>query len=201
MRIIIVGAGVVGYHLAERLSVEGHAISVVDARPELVRRIDEKMNVLAIAGNASTPTVLQRAKAENADLVIAVTNHDNTNLVVSLLAHRMGARKVVLRLRDDQIWMYGTPWHGDYDEIAPHGVPLRHIFCLHQAPEHRAKASGGAAAVSALLSRCFVPHWHAEGMARTLDFIDQVIARVPFSDLWFAPEPSVVEFVRCEASL
>jgi len=103
MRIIIVGAGVVGYHLAERLSVEGHDISVVDARPELVRRIDEKMNVLAIAGNASTPTVLQRAKAENADLVIAVTNHDNTNLVVSLLAHRMGARKVVLRLRDDEL--------------------------------------------------------------------------------------------------
>ena len=94
MRIILVGAGVVGYHLAERLSVEGHDISVIDASHDLVRRIDEKLNVLAVEGDASTPSVLRRAGAEGADLVIAVTDRDNTNLVVSLIARKMGARKV-----------------------------------------------------------------------------------------------------------
>ena len=103
MRIIIVGAGVVGFHLAERLSVEGHDISVIDASPELVRRIDEKMNVLAVQGDASTPSNLRKAGAEGADLVIAVTDRDNTNLVVSLIARKMGARKVVVRLRNAEL--------------------------------------------------------------------------------------------------
>ena len=103
MRIILVGAGVVGYHLAERLSVEGHDISVIDSSHDLVRRIDEKLNVLAIEGDASTPSVLRRAGAEGADLVIAVTDRDNTNLVVSLIARKMGARKVVVRLRNREL--------------------------------------------------------------------------------------------------
>ena len=103
MRIILVGAGVVGYHLAERLSVEGHDISVIDASHDLVRRIDEKLNVLAVEGDASTPSVLRRAGAEGADLVIAVTDRDNTNLVVSLIARKMGARKVVVRLRNAEL--------------------------------------------------------------------------------------------------
>ena len=103
MRIILVGAGVVGFHLAERLSVEGHDISVIDASAELVRRIDEKMNVLAVHGDASSPSVLRRAGTEGADLVIAVTDRDNTNLIVSLIAHKMGARKVVVRLRNPEL--------------------------------------------------------------------------------------------------
>ncbi len=103
MRIILVGAGVVGFHLAERLSVEGHDISVIDSSPELIRRIDERMNVIAVQGDASTPSVLRRAGAEGADLVIAVTDRDNTNLVVSLLARKMGARKIVVRLRNAEL--------------------------------------------------------------------------------------------------
>jgi len=103
MRIIIVGAGVVGYHLAERLSVEGHDISVIDASPELVRRIDERMNVLAVQGDASLPSILRKAGAEGADLVIAVTDRDNTNLVVSLLARKLGAKRVVVRLRNSEL--------------------------------------------------------------------------------------------------
>lgn len=103
MRIIVVGAGVVGFHLADRLSVEGHDISVIDSDAALVRRIDERMNVLAIQGDASTPSVLRRAAAEDADLVIAVTDRDNTNLVVSLVCRKMGAKKVVVRLRNAEL--------------------------------------------------------------------------------------------------
>ena len=103
MRIILIGAGVVGFHLAQRLSVEGHDISVIDADPNLVRRIDEKMNVLAVLGDASSPSVLRKAGAEGADLVIAVTDRDNTNLVCSKIARKMGARKIVVRLRNREL--------------------------------------------------------------------------------------------------
>jgi trk system potassium uptake protein TrkA len=109
MRIILVGAGVVGSHLAERLSLEGHDISVIDASPELVRRIDERLDVLAIPGDASIPSVLARAGAADADLVIAVTDRDNTNIVVSLLARKLGARKVVVRLRNPELSAPDSP--------------------------------------------------------------------------------------------
>ena len=72
MRIVVIGAGVVGFHLAEQLSAEGQDITVVDSNPDLVRRIDERMDVIAISGDASCPSVLQRAGIGEADLAIAV---------------------------------------------------------------------------------------------------------------------------------
>ena len=103
MRIVVVGAGVVGFHLAERLSGEGHDIHIVDEDPVLVRRIDERLNVQAVLGDASSPSVLKKADAEGADLVIAVTNRDDTNIVVSLLARTLGAKKCVVRLRKTEL--------------------------------------------------------------------------------------------------
>ncbi|MGE3164894.1 MAG: Trk system potassium transporter TrkA [Planctomycetota bacterium] len=102
MRIVLVGAGVVGFHLAEHLSRGGHDISVVDNRPELIRQINDKMDVLAILGDASIPSVLERAGAVGADLVIAVTDRDTTNLLVSLIARRMGAKKCIVRVRNSE---------------------------------------------------------------------------------------------------
>ena len=90
MRIVVVGAGVVGFHLAERLSAEGHRITIIDADQDLVHRIDERLNVQAILGNAASPRILRKAKADSADLVIAVTDRDETNIVVSLLAKNLG---------------------------------------------------------------------------------------------------------------
>lgn len=99
MRVVIVGAGVVGFHLAEQLSNEGHDVSVVDSDPDLVRVLDEKLDLLAIAGDAATPSVLLQAGVRGADLVVAVTDRDNTNIVVSLIARRLGAKKRIVRVR------------------------------------------------------------------------------------------------------
>ncbi|MGE4631622.1 MAG: NAD-binding protein, partial [Planctomycetota bacterium] len=109
MRIIIAGAGVVGFHLAQRLSTEGHQITIIDADPDLVHRIDERLNVQAILGNAASPRILRKAQAENADLVIAVTDRDETNIVVSLLAKSLGAKKVVVRLRNAELSSDASP--------------------------------------------------------------------------------------------
>ncbi len=99
MRIVLVGAGVVGFHLAEQLSREGHDISVVDSDPALARRLDDKFDLLGISGDAANPSVLERAGAREADLVVAVTDSDTTNIVVSLIASKLGARKRIVRVR------------------------------------------------------------------------------------------------------
>lgn len=102
MKIVIIGAGVVGFHLARELSAGGYDITVVDSDPALVRRIEERMDVLAISGDASCPSVLDRAGIHDADLAIAVTDSDTTNLVVSLVASKAGARKTIVRVRNPE---------------------------------------------------------------------------------------------------
>ena len=103
MRIVVVGAGVVGSHVAERLSGEGHDISIVDADADLVHRLGERMDVMAVAGDAGLPSVLRNAGVEEADLLIAVTQHDTTNLLVSLMASKMGAKKRIVRVRANEL--------------------------------------------------------------------------------------------------
>ncbi|MBL6914592.1 MAG: Trk system potassium transporter TrkA [Planctomycetes bacterium] len=103
MRIVVVGAGVVGFHLAEKLSDDHHKITIIDSNSELIQRIDERLNVQAILGNAASPRVLRKAKIGAADLVIAVTDRDETNITVSLLAKHLGAKKIVVRLRNAEL--------------------------------------------------------------------------------------------------
>lgn len=102
MNVLIVGAGVVGSNLAEELSVSGHNVSVIDRDVELVRRISERMDVLAIAGNAGQPSVLRRAGIEDAEMVIAVTNIDEVNLVICMLARKFGVRHKIARVRNEE---------------------------------------------------------------------------------------------------
>ena len=109
LRIVIVGAGVVGIHLAERLSAEGHRITTIDADIDLIHRIDDRLNVRAIHGNAASPKTLRKAISDRTDLVIAVTDRDETNIVVSLLAKKLGAKKVVVRLRNAELSSSGSP--------------------------------------------------------------------------------------------
>jgi len=89
MKVIICGAGQVGYGIAERLSAEGNDVSVIDASPALVERANEVLEVSAIAGNAAHPDVLQRAGADDADMLIAVTLHDEVNMVACQVAHTL----------------------------------------------------------------------------------------------------------------
>ena len=80
MKILIVGAGAVGFNLAKQLSKEGHDISVVERDLELVKRITEKLDVSVVSGSASSPTVLEAAGIKNSDIVLAVTNSDEINM-------------------------------------------------------------------------------------------------------------------------
>lgn len=80
MKLIIIGAGEVGYHTALRLSREGHNVVVVDRDPLAVRKVDEKMDVQTLLGPGSSPLLLRQAGVVGSDLVVAVTDSDEVNL-------------------------------------------------------------------------------------------------------------------------
>ncbi|GGG76820.1 Trk system potassium transport protein TrkA [Salipiger pallidus] len=100
MKVIICGAGQVGWQIARHLSGERNDVTVVDNNPELVRRATDTLDVQGVAGFASYPDVLERAGAKDADMIIAATHSDEVNMVTCQVAHSVFAipRKVA-RLR------------------------------------------------------------------------------------------------------
>ncbi len=108
MRIVIIGAGVVGLHLASRLSGEGHDLFLVDKRHNRLRSAEEQMDVKTIVGDATSISVLRNASADECDLLIAVTDSDTTNVLICQIASRMGARKRIARLRESECFQDPT---------------------------------------------------------------------------------------------
>ncbi|MFP6637254.1 MAG: Trk system potassium transporter TrkA [Nitrospinaceae bacterium] len=102
MRILIVGAGIVGYNLAQELSQEGHDIAIVDQNSERIRRIADTLDVLAVEGNACMPSVLIKAGVKSSEMVIAVTEKDEINLLACFLASRFDVPKRFARLRNKE---------------------------------------------------------------------------------------------------
>ncbi len=86
MKIVIVGAGEVGFHIANRLAHENKDVVVIDRNPDALRRVSESIDVQVIQGSGSSPLVLEEAGVKSAEILLAVTNHDATNLVACLMA-------------------------------------------------------------------------------------------------------------------
>lgn len=87
MKVIVCGAGQVGYNIARHLALENNDVTVVDQSPELVRRINDNLDVNGIVGQASHPAVLDQAGARDSDMLIAVTATDEVNMVACQVAH------------------------------------------------------------------------------------------------------------------
>ncbi len=102
MRIIIVGDGKVGHALAEQLSNEGHDVVVVDSNAEALRKAIEKLDVLCIQGSGASADTLREAGVKEADIFIAVTSSDEMNMICCLMAHKMGAKKIIARIRNPE---------------------------------------------------------------------------------------------------
>jgi trk system potassium uptake protein TrkA len=100
MKVIICGAGQVGWQIARHLSGEKNDVTVVDNNPELVRRATDTLDVQGISGFASYPDVLERAGARDADMIIAATHSDEVNMVTCQVAHSVFAiQRKIARLR------------------------------------------------------------------------------------------------------
>ncbi len=87
MKVIICGAGQVGYGIAKRLVEENNSVTVIERSPELIQRITETLDVKAILGHGSHPEILDRAGAKDADMLISVTFADEVNMVAAQIAH------------------------------------------------------------------------------------------------------------------
>ncbi len=89
MRVIVVGAGEVGFQIAKFLSAENIDVVVVDKSKDKLRRISEKLDVAVIEGEGGSPSVLEEAGVKNADILLAVTDMDETNMIACLVAKVM----------------------------------------------------------------------------------------------------------------
>jgi trk system potassium uptake protein TrkA len=87
MRVIISGAGQVGYGIAEKLSMEGIEVTVIDSNPDLVQRVRDTLDARGVHGHGSHPDVLAQAGARDADMLIAVTQVDEVNMTACQVAH------------------------------------------------------------------------------------------------------------------
>ena len=103
MRIIVIGAGEVGFHIAERLSHEAHEIVVVERQPEVCRRVREQIGVRTVEADGSSPRALEAAGVQDAAMVIAVADVDEVNIVACAIAHQYGVATKIARVRDIEL--------------------------------------------------------------------------------------------------
>ncbi len=109
MKVVIIGAGAVGSHLARVLSWEGHEVVLIDRRQELIDRVGGSMDVLALRGSGTSVSLLVKAGVQQADLLVAVTSVDEVNIVSCMLAKQMGAKVGIARVRNQEYTNPDTP--------------------------------------------------------------------------------------------
>ena len=100
MRIIIVGAGAVGGYIAERLSLEGQDVVVIENNPRRAEEIKDRLDALVITGNGASASILAQAEAGRAELLLAVTTSDGANIIACHTATKMGVQRTVARVQD-----------------------------------------------------------------------------------------------------
>lgn len=109
MKIIIIGAGEIGYDLANVLSHEQHDVTVLDRDREALERVSENLDVLSFEGNATSAKDLVEAGVEDADILIAVTSIDEVNMIASMVSKRLGAEMVIARVRSNELSRPNAP--------------------------------------------------------------------------------------------
>lgn len=106
LKIVIIGAGEVGFNLAKELSREDYDITTVDSNPEKIKHVSETLDVNTLEGNGASPLILRQAQVESADIFLALTRIDEVNLVSCQMARALGAKTVIARLRNTE---YSSP--------------------------------------------------------------------------------------------
>lgn len=134
MKIIIIGAGEVGFHLAKVLSQDGHEIVVIDKDPERAERANEHLDVMVLEGTSTSPSLLMKAGAAESDLLIGVTSSDEVNLVACTMARQLGTKRTLARVSNPELISEDTKfspkqWGIDLT-IYPDGIAAEEIVRL-----------------------------------------------------------------------
>jgi trk system potassium uptake protein TrkA len=117
MKIVIIGAGEVGFHIASHLAHEDKDVVIIDTDPAAIRRVSDNLDVQVVEGSGSSPVVLQEAGIKEAEILLAVTDRDETNLVACLVADIISSStKKLARIRSADY----DEFHDIFNEHAPH---------------------------------------------------------------------------------
>jgi trk system potassium uptake protein TrkA len=100
MKVLIIGAGQVGFYLCSRLSAEGHEVTLIDRNPEQLRLAQDRLNVLGIHGNGAGAEFLEQGGIEQTDTLIAVTDQDEVNILACLLANSYQVPTRIARVKN-----------------------------------------------------------------------------------------------------
>ncbi|MEX0720794.1 MAG: Trk system potassium transporter TrkA [Balneolaceae bacterium] len=109
MKIVIIGAGEIGYDLASTLSKEKHDVTVLDREKAPLSRVAESLDALIVEGNATSVKDLDKAGVSNADILISVTSIDEVNMIAGMIGKRLGAKMVIARVRSDEFTDKNSP--------------------------------------------------------------------------------------------
>ena len=139
MRVIIIGAGVVGYTIAKKFSSEGQDVVLIEQDKRRIKAVKETLDVRIIHGSGSSPQVLMEAGIEKADMVIAVTNSDEVNMIASLIAETQSrVPKKIARIRNPDYINYTRIFEKDYLDldlnINPEKVAAERILKIIEVP-------------------------------------------------------------------
>ena len=127
MKIIILGAGQVGGTLAENLVGENNEITVIDSDPTILRALQDRLDLQVVTGVGSHPDVLRKAGAEDADMLIAVTNSDESNMLACQVAYSLFKTPTkIARVRSEQYIIYQEQLYKQQD------IPVDHIIAPEQ---------------------------------------------------------------------
>lgn len=102
MKIIIAGAGDVGFHLAKLLSYESHDITLIDKDKDRLVFADHRLDIITMQEDATSISALKEANIKNTDLLIAVTSSETTNITISVVSKRLGAKKTIARISNSE---------------------------------------------------------------------------------------------------
>jgi len=117
LKIIIVGAGEVGYNIASRLASESKRVVVIDKNPDAIRRLSERLDIQVITASGSNPKILIDAGIKETDILLAVTDSDETNLVACLITDLISpSTKKLVRIRNSDF----DPYHDRFKKEKPH---------------------------------------------------------------------------------
>lgn len=134
MKIIIAGAGEVGFHLAKLLSYESQDITLIDTDRTSLSYADTHLDIRTIKGDATSISILQDARVESVDLIIAVTSSETTNITVCVLAKQLGAGRTIARISNREFIDYkelaGFKKFGIDELISPEILASREIELL-----------------------------------------------------------------------
>ena len=108
MRVLVLGAGEVGFHLAERLSQENQDVVIIESDPERADFASQQLDVLTVVGNGASLSVLEKAGVRDARMLLAVSSRDEVNLIACLAAKRLGVQYAVARISNPDYYDRGS---------------------------------------------------------------------------------------------